>query len=402
MGQSPSGRLVYGYENLTDMCFNDTEEPALCPYPLCAEDSNNYDEYKDFYEMAQFITGLIFYPAICFPGLVGNILTIVVLSQKGMRTSTNVFLLTLAVSDALKIISDIHYILVSILFKVDINAGKKVYAYLYPYLHYFFGSSVCVSSWLTVSVAVERYIMVCHATRAKTLCTIYRARVVSASVFVLMMLLTLPSIVRYETVTCFDRGSNDTAMDVVVTELWQNETFARSNTWGQTLLRSVIPLVILVVLNTCIINSLRKTRANRRMAQRNRITVMMIAVIIVFLVCITPDAIMSTVFGYGYHDSNYLVKGVREITDTLLGLNAALNFVIYCCFNTAFRQNFIAMCCKSCGAPGEYRLVDQDPHRKKSSAPSTRTVSDKATNTSVSNGLSNHSWNNNKVQSSSV
>jgi len=67
---------------------------------------------------------------------------------------------------------------------------------------------------------------------------------------------------------------------------------------------------------------------------------MLIIVIVVFLVCITPDAIMSTVFGFGYVEANNLVKGIRECTDTLLAANSAVNFIIYCLCSMNFRNTF--------------------------------------------------------------
>ena len=49
----------------------------------------------------------------------------------------------------------------------------------------------------------------------------------------------------------------------------------------------------------------------KKMSGRNRITFMLLSVVLVFLICITPDAIMSTFFGYGYVEENFLVKGRR-------------------------------------------------------------------------------------------
>nr|KAG5690289.1 hypothetical protein BaRGS_035038 [Batillaria attramentaria] len=84
-----------------------------------------------------------------------------------------------------------------------------------------------------------------------------------------------------------------------------------------------------------------------RNSSRHRVTVMMIIVILVFLVCITPDVIMSTVFGLGYTEANNLVKGVREFSDTLLAINAATNFIIYCLFNKMFLQSCKNLFCKT-------------------------------------------------------
>lgn len=56
-------------------------------------DVNGTDEYRDFYLTAQFATGLIIYPILCITGIIGNSLSLIVLSHKDMATSTNIYLL---------------------------------------------------------------------------------------------------------------------------------------------------------------------------------------------------------------------------------------------------------------------------------------------------------------------
>ena len=154
------------------------------------------EQFDEFYETAQFITGLILYPCICVPGLMGNFLTLLVMSNRNMRTSTNAFLSALAVADSIKLINDLLYFCTILLLRTDDVVGNRAYGYLYPYAHFIFSMSVCVSSWLTVSVAVERYIMVCHPTRARDVCNRNRAVAVCAAVFLVMTTLALPSALR--------------------------------------------------------------------------------------------------------------------------------------------------------------------------------------------------------------
>ena len=154
------------------------------------------EDFYEFYETAQFVTGLILYPCICVPGLAGNFLTLLVLSKRNMRTSTNAFLSALAVADSIKLINDLLYFCTILLLRTDDVVGNLAYGYLYPYAHFIFSMSVCVSSWLTVSVAVERYIMVCHPTRARDVCNRNRAVAVCAAVFLVMTTLALPSALR--------------------------------------------------------------------------------------------------------------------------------------------------------------------------------------------------------------
>ena len=77
-----------------------------------------------------------------------------------MRTSTNCYLIALAIADTIKLTNDTFYFMVILLLHTDTQKGIYSYGYLYPYAHYLFSMSVCVTAWLTVSVALERYIMV--------------------------------------------------------------------------------------------------------------------------------------------------------------------------------------------------------------------------------------------------
>ncbi len=133
-----------------------------------------------------------------------------------------------------------------------------------------------------------------------------------------------------------------------MTTIWKNEIFATSVTWVHNLLRSVIPIPILCVLNYHIIRALRHTKSTRKkLSSRNRITVTLLVVIIVFVICITPDTIM-TFTGLGYTDANFLARAIREITDLLLTINSSINFMLYYIFNNSFRRQFLVLFCKKC------------------------------------------------------
>ncbi|XP_053372696.1 nociceptin receptor-like [Mercenaria mercenaria] len=299
------------------------------------------DSAAAFYDTAQFITGLIIYPALCFPGIVGNILSLIVLFHKDMATSTNVYLSALAISDTVKLINDLFYFILILMKHTEAANAGMIMANLYPYAHYIFNFAVCVTAWLTVSIAVERYISVCHPTRAKSICTIPRARTISIFVFITMSIITIPSAMRYHAVFVTDHIYNLTCYVVQPTHIGNNQVFMKPYTWIQNSFRSIVPLVVLIILNARIINELKRERIKgKSLSGRNRITLIMIIIIIVFLVCITPDAVMSMFFGFGYVEENSIVKGIREITDSLLAANSAFNFVLYCTMSQQFRGTF--------------------------------------------------------------
>lgn len=317
---------------------------------------------KKFYELAVFINGEILYPCICIPGLLGNILTLVVLSQKNMLSSTNAFLSALAVADLVSLINDIIYFSVMVLSNYKPEMAHHIYVYVYPYAHFVFNIANSVSSWLTVSVAIERFLLVCLPAKSRTICTRLRAIAGTVVINVVMLTVSLPYAFRYKTIRTFDSSTNTSSLALNVTDLWQDNAFSVYYSWSLNFLRCNIPLVVLIILNACIIKALLKLRAKNRSRyiHRQKVTFMLIIIIMKFLLCTTPDAVLSTFYGYGYTEDDYRVRGIREFTDMLLALNAATNFVVYCVLSVTFRLNCKKLFCNKevpHGAAREKRTV---------------------------------------------
>ena len=175
----------------------------------------------------------------------------------------------------------------------------------------------------------------------------------------LVVVINLPFLFRYRTIKVINDDAfqpNVTSLvtnrssryDVAVRDLWKIEMFVSFYRWLTNVLFYMVPLLVLFILNSFIIRALWRTRQHqRKFPARRRITIMLVTVTLVFMVCVTPDAVMSTIFGFGYTDSDYLVRGVREITDLLVTANSAIDFLLYCSFHEAFRQHFtgVLKCC---------------------------------------------------------
>lgn len=303
------------------------------------------DDYEAFYRIAKETTGLYLFPLICIIGIIGNVLTFIVFIKFKPRSSTNVYLTALAISDTIKLLCDFLYFIVVVLDKFGhVKESEAVFTSLYPYAHYILNFSLCNTAWLTVSVAVERYIYMKYPERANTICTIGRAKITCTVVWISAMLVTIPFALRYK------RHHIDGNTEVIVTSLWEVVEFKDVYVWLQNILRSIIPLIVLIYINGWIIHAL--SRASKEFDQRplnckNRVTVMLLAIIISFVVCITPDAIMSAVFGFGYTEAPYLIRGLREISDILLSVNSAISFFLYFGFNKVFRHNFARVFCSN-------------------------------------------------------
>ena len=116
-----------------------------------------HDQDKEFFETIQLLFGLYLIPIVCIPGLIGNILCIIVFITNSMqRFLTTHFLLVLAISDTIKLSNDLLYSIVLIIQAFNQEFGKKLFLILYRYCHYINTVSTLCTAWLTLSVAIER------------------------------------------------------------------------------------------------------------------------------------------------------------------------------------------------------------------------------------------------------
>ncbi|XP_013420640.1 QRFP-like peptide receptor, partial [Lingula anatina] len=133
----------------------------------------------------------ILFGIIMFCAVVFNILVIaVILRNKSMRTVTNTFLLSLAVSDLLIAAVCMPFQLYELAYQ-EWSLGEglcRFYAY--------FQGVLIVSSILTLLiVAVDRYYAICHPLKARHVHTVNRALIITAVIWALSFTLMTPQLI---------------------------------------------------------------------------------------------------------------------------------------------------------------------------------------------------------------
>ncbi|XP_068895016.1 sex peptide receptor-related protein 2 isoform X4 [Tenebrio molitor] len=159
-------------------------------------DDANEDPSALFLESTRFWIQRVFVPIMVCIGVGGNTITVVVLTRKRMRCSTNIYLTALAVADI------IYLLFVFFLsFGVYKNIHDRKYELYWRFsglTHWLCDSASSASVWLTVSFTLERYIAVCHPIKGKVLCTENRAKIIITGITVFCILSTLSTTFEYE------------------------------------------------------------------------------------------------------------------------------------------------------------------------------------------------------------
>ena len=297
---------------------------------------------------------------LCCLGLVGNMLSLVVLTQRSMRSSTYSYLSALAVCDSLMLLLTI------ILLMKDVNRPVKgaprwawdegIYPYLFPYVHPGAFTFQVTSVWLTLAFTVDRYIMICHPFKAEPFCNVSRARKVVCSLYILAFLFNLPKFFEYETVAIhlpMQNGSNKIGWDL--TSFGRSHVFRELyHSWFYIAFVCGVPFMTLAVLNGCLmyavhLSRLRGREINVAEKKRNDTTVMLISVVVVFFICQMPALVSRTIWAFEPDQKAFHrlpLYTLNEMGNLLIIMNSSINIVPYYFFGRRFRRNFWKLFCR--------------------------------------------------------
>ena len=286
-------------------------------------------------------------------GLVGNSMSFLVL-RKDRGTPVATFLLqVLAVADnCFLLLWIITYSVKNYLrFLSPESATQPSYIYTRVYTFPLLYMAQTETIWLTVVIALNRYMAVCMPYKAPHLCTIMNVYKEVIAVTMFSICINIPRFFEIEVIQKVENGSVIT--DFQRTELGKNDVYATVYTDALYYLFSfVLPLLILAFVNTRVTVAYQAAKKRkRRMTSRrsdndNNITLVMIMIVLIFILCQAPARIVQLVWSYKYNHCREYQYYLIHISNNLEVLNSSVNFLIYFMFRKRFRDIIIEhFCC---------------------------------------------------------
>jgi hypothetical protein len=162
--------------------------------------NDQIDSYSDFFKAMQMLTGIYLLPVISIFGIIGNTFNIIVY-QKSLMYSTNIYLTALYLSDIIKLFNDFIYCLVSLINRNNPELGEKLFYTLYNYTHFIFVQSGINTSWLTCTVAFDRYLAVRETTMRKNDNKHTGSIIISCAWFIVSAILAIPTALQTTVIT---------------------------------------------------------------------------------------------------------------------------------------------------------------------------------------------------------
>lgn len=283
-------------------------------------------------------------------GLLGNILSMVILSRPQMRSSINYLLIGLARCDTVLILTSM------LLFGV--SAIYPYTGFLRYYFHFILPeispvvypiamSAQTASVYITLTVTLERYVAVCHPLRARALCTYGRARIYVIVIIIFSLCYNIPRFFEVMVKEYHDVEIG-TILCIVASDFRFNDTYVKVYIhWLYLIFIYFLPFFCITFFNIMIYQQVRKANLERQRLSRTEkreigLATMLFCVVIVFLICNVLALVTNILEAFYGIIEEHLVK----VSNLLVTINSSINFIIYVIFGEKFKRIFLLLFCK--------------------------------------------------------
>ncbi|XP_071316071.1 cholecystokinin receptor type A [Trachinotus anak] len=388
-----------------DILINSTDlNRILCNFGIkniseCESERDPSPEPKDINQTVR----IVLYSLIFLLSVLGNSLIIAVLVRnRRMRTVTNLFLLSLAVSDLMVSLVCIPFTLIPNLMR-DFIFGIGIC----KLVMYFMGVSVSVSTFNLVAISLERYSAICNPLTSRTWQTKSHAAKVITATWVASFILMLPYPIS-STLKPFTRINNSTGH--MCRLVWPNDIIQQSWYVSLLLLLFLIPGIVMMTAyglislelyrgikfelsnrkssrerqcstgsikpgdsDGCYMQPSKKksitmsagnfpSSSNKSMMGRvcsssstanlmakKRVIRMLLVIVFLFFLCWTPIFVVNAWQAFDRRSAHRLTGAPISFIHLLSYTSACVNPIIYCFMNKRFRQGMLAtFTCCSC------------------------------------------------------
>ena len=316
-----------------------TSTLPFCDFNESADDSNNTITLPPG-DNVQTIMLVSSYAIICLVGLLGNALVILVVCWFAkMKTVTNLYIVNLAISDAL-FMTSLPFLITTTILRHWIfgTAMCKIYFVLFS-INFF------TSVFTLTALSADRYLAVCHPVRSGQYRTTNIAFFICLSIWSVSFIVMLP-IILYSTTYPQSWAPGR----VTCTIMWPSGQLiaaSKAFTWYTFLLGFAIPVSLITVLYVSVILRLRHVgpviKSKEKKKSHRKVTRMVLAVISVYIVCWLPYWVFQvnlTFKPFGFSLEPWQVY-VFHLFTILTFANSMLNPLLYAFLSENFRRSFV-------------------------------------------------------------
>ncbi|CAF1090779.1 unnamed protein product [Adineta ricciae] len=276
---------------------------------------------------------------VCICGLLGNALTCVILSSRVMRTSTtNIYIFALSCASSC--------VLIGFLLTHGIRStfhAETFYRHIFTTIFPIHLTCLLIQIYLTATVAVDRFILICFPFRGQKWRSPRHAMFVVLGVSVFCIIYCVPFWFEFTLVV-----RNNTKI-ITMSKIGMNPLFrALMRKYLYFVFVFLIPLSTIIICKTMIIKKLYTVRQRKRLlgtsSKQNRssnaINFLLLSIVFVFLATQLPYFVFNVLYAWIGPSlmANLRARQYLAINNLLSVINASSTFILYAFFDRKFRQ----------------------------------------------------------------
>ncbi|XP_060077679.1 galanin receptor 2b-like [Ylistrum balloti] len=306
-------------------------------------------------------------------GIVANILAFIILSRKSVRRTTiAVYLRALSLADTFVLITAFFRYNTYNLFLTEAQDTYMVLhysAYLDIYVEPFHWIALGVSSFVTLTLSIERFLAIRYPLTIRRSCTPFLVRVCIIGIIAIVIILTLPNFFSFR-VQKYHIANTSSLSVRVMTKLGRDTLYPCTyHVYIIPLLWYILPWILLATFNLLLFLQVRRSARIRvglpNIPNPNRnLSILILLIVIIYMVCNLPISIMVFYKLVNHMSENGIcIKEttslssptskefdiINAVTEILNILNSCLNITVYCMVGTKFRRQLRDfLLCTSC------------------------------------------------------
>lgn len=294
-------------------------------------------------------------------GIVGNsVVCVAVIRRKRMRTSNNIFTFNLALCDLLIVVVFLPTQMAAFENNQNWALGNFMCRFVYTLVPLCFSASIGT----LLAITCDRYRAIAYPLKPRLSgrkVKIILAIIWSGSLAICFPLIIVAGLVR------------PAPGQVFCDEIWPGEIYSEIYWNFIFVIQYFLPLAIIAVLAILMAVKIRKNNAiqllpkssqvvvsavKQRMKQTSKITNMLIALVILYAICILPQHLVFLWWTYGDLGSSKYRVYVLRFANVFLMANSALNPIAYGTLNKEFKKVFKSFFnCEYCKTETDFRKV---------------------------------------------
>ena len=316
-------------------------------------------ELMAWWEKQQMALTFIYFPLLGL-GIVGNILSCVLLARKAVTSSMANYLCVLCVVDAVYLITSSTAWLYRAFTGVDIRKYTNCNVYfIFHYLPKF------TSAWLLVAISTERVVAIYFPLVAKSVCSPQLSTKVTLAIVLCMCVFIWPGFGGF----VYSKSRSPEEDSCVPRQAWIKTYMDQYNGWLAMFLYPIIPSVILIISNAATFVKFAKVRRAKRRVHvtgsgnesdveattnvnltknSKRITIIAVVLSMTFVCLTLPQSLFYTYFIHNVVElsrdpASLYHHFIYQLLETLQLLNHEVNFALYCLTSANFKRDLIGL-----------------------------------------------------------